>query len=88
MQRIFKKQLVMDYVKSFTGIMNVGLLYAKYKDTLLSPDKKRYPITRDMIYYILNKTVVSVREGLNVHDLLPLLKNMKYTSEFLTFIDS
>ena len=52
-------------------------MYAKYKDTLLSPDKKRYLITRDMIYQIINKTDVSVREGLNVHDLLPFFEKYK-----------
>ena len=52
-------------------------MYAKYKDTLLSPDKKRYLITRDMIYQIINKTDVSVREGLHVHDLLPFFEKYK-----------
>ena len=55
----------------------INALYAKYKDTLLSPDKKRYLITRDMIYQIINKTDVSVREGLNVHDLLPFFEKYK-----------
>ena len=52
-------------------------MYAKYKDTLLSPDKKRYLITRDVIYQIIYKTDVSVREGLNVHDLLAFFEKYK-----------
>jgi hypothetical protein len=55
----------------------INALYDCYSETLLSPDKKRYLITRDMIYQIINKTDVSVREGLNVHDLLPFLRNIK-----------
>ena len=55
----------------------INALYAKYKDALLSPDKKRYLITREMIYQIINKTDVSVRGGLHVHDLLPFFEKYK-----------
>ena len=48
----------------------INALFTLYHKTLLNQEKKRCLITREIIYQIINKTNVSVREGLNVHDLL------------------
>lgn len=52
----------------------VNALYDHYSHRLLNPEKKRCLITREIIYDIIGKTEHSVREGLNIHDMLPFFE--------------
>ena len=52
--------------------MSVGLILCMifYKDTLLSTNKYRNVITREIILNVLNTTEENIKEGLSVEDIL------------------
>ena len=43
-----------------------------YKDSPLRPDKKRNLITREIILRDLGRTEENIKNGLTIHDVLPL----------------
>jgi hypothetical protein len=52
-------------------------LYDFYKDTLLSTNKNRNVITREIILNVLNRTEDNIKEGLSVEDILPFFIKYK-----------
>jgi hypothetical protein len=55
----------------------LNTLYDFYKDTLLSPTKQRYRITRQTLLEILGKTEDNIKEGLTVEEVLPFFVKYK-----------
>jgi len=54
----------------------INSLYDFYHDSLLSPDKQRYRITRESLLKLLNKTEDTIKQGLRFNDVLPFLFNI------------
>ena len=63
-----------NYVKDECWI---NTLYDIYKDTLLSPNKQRYRITRDVILSTINKTEENIKDGLTIEEVLPFFVKYK-----------
>ena len=59
--------------------MSVGLILCMtfYKDTLLSTNKNRNVITKEIILNVLNRTEENIKEGLSVEDILPFFIKYK-----------
>jgi hypothetical protein len=55
----------------------INTLYDFYKDTLLSTNKKRIVISREIILNVLNRTEENIKEGLSVEDILPFFIKYK-----------
>jgi len=49
----------------------INTLYDFYGDNLLSQEKKRNRITREIILELLGKTEENIKEGLSISDILP-----------------
>jgi hypothetical protein len=52
----------------------LNTIYDFYRDNLLSPDKKRNVITREIILDTIGKTEENVKEGLSIDDVLPFFE--------------
>ena len=55
----------------------INTLYDFYKDSLLSPDKKRSVIIREIILQIIGKTEDNIKEGLTVMDMQPFFEKYR-----------
>ena len=51
----------------------INTLYDVYGDNLLSSNKKRNAVTREIILQIINKTEDDIKNGLSVYDIHPFL---------------
>ena len=58
----------------------INTLYDLYKDNLLSPNKQRYRITRDVILSTINKTEENVKYGLTI-DVLPFFGKIQNSEQ-------
>jgi hypothetical protein len=61
----------------------INTLYDFYGDNLLSPDKKRNVITRDIILETLGRTEDNIKEGLSISEILPFF--VKYRLQLRVF---
>jgi hypothetical protein len=55
----------------------LNTLYDFYKDTLLSPTKQRYRITRQMLLDLLGRTENNIKDGLTIEEVLPFFVKYK-----------
>ena len=61
----------------------INALYDFYGDNLLSQDKKRNVITRDIILETLGRTEDNIKEGLSISEILPFF--VKYRLQLRVF---
>ena len=62
----------------------MNTLYDFNGDTLLSPDKTHiYVITRAKLLNIINKTEENIKDVLSIEEVLPILYNSEYQSEYM-----
>ena len=71
----FREAIMQERYVKYECFLNA--IYDTYRDTLLSPNKKRYVITRQIILDLLHRTEETIKEGLTVEDVLPFFQKYK-----------
>ena len=65
----FREAMIQERYVKHECFLNA--IYDTYRDSLLSPSKKRYVITRQILLDLLQRTEETIKEGLTVEDVLP-----------------